>query len=157
MKNRNRQFHSSGLPALLVLAVFALCLLRLLLTAGTVYADLTEEGQLHHNQRTAVNYLSTRLRQGNGVYREDFGGMEALVFPEEIDGEGYITRIYCYDGWLRELYTAKDGTFSPGDGEKLLEMERFSVIMEDGPIILEFLLPGGEAEQVIWQIREDGL
>ena len=157
MDKEHRQFHSAAPWVLILLAVFALCLVLVLLTGTEVYTNLAEDGQLHHAQRTAASYLSTRLKQGNGVYREVFGGVDALVFPEEVEGSTYLTRIYCYDGWLRELYTAEKGSFSPGDGEKLLEMEALSIIMEESQVQLTFVLPGGASQQVLWQIREGGL
>lgn len=155
MKNRSpKQFHISGLAALLVLAVFAIGILSVLLTGAKVYAGLTQDGGLRHARRTASQYLATRLRQSGGAYTEDFQGVQALVFPESIDGNVYITRVYCYDGWLRELFTAENGEFSPADGEKLLEMEQFSVIIEDSLITLAFSLPTGDTGQVLYSIRE---
>ena len=157
MDKKQPHFHSSILPVLLLPAVFALCLLGVLLTGAEVYSTLTENSASHHACRTASGYLSTRLKQSNGVYAEDFDGVTALVFPEEVDGKTYITRIYCYNGWLRELFTAENGNFSPKDGEKLLEMDTLSVIMEENRILLEFTLPGEQPRQVLWYIREEGL
>lgn len=157
MEKKQRQFHSSALPSLLLLTVFALCLLSVLLTGAEVYSGLTEDGSCNHAYRTASSYLFTRLKQGKGVYPEEFGSATALVFPEEVEGKTYLTRIYCYDGWLRELYTAENGTFSPADGEKLLEMDALSVIMVENRITLEFTLPGEAPRQILWSIREDGL
>ena len=155
MKERTaKQFHISGLAALLMLAVFAISILSVLLTGAKVYAGLTEDGGLRYAHRTAAQYLATRLRQSGGVYTEDFGGVTALVFPETIDENVYITRIYCYDGWLRELFTAENGEFSPADGEKILEMERLSAIIEENLITLTFSLPGGDEGQVLYSIRE---
>lgn len=155
MRNqRGSQFHISGLAVLLVLAVFAISILSVLLTGANVYGSLTEESASHHGWRTAEHYLATRLRQSGRVYGEDFGGVQALVIPEDIDGETYITRIYCYEGWLRELFTAETGEFSPADGEKLLEMEAFSVIIEDNLVTLTVTLPGGETGRVLGSIKE---
>ena len=155
MKERTaKQFHISGLAALLMLAVFAISILSVLLTGAKVYAGLTQDGGLRHAHRTAEQYLATRLRQSGGAYTEDFGGVTALVFPEEIGGTAYITRVYCHDGWLRELFTAENGDFSPADGEKLLEMETLSVIIEDDLITLGFTLPTGDTGQVLYSIRE---
>ena len=109
------QFHISGLMALVMLAVFAISILSVLLTGAEVYSRLTEDTAANHARRVAEQYLATRLRQGNGTYAEDFGGVSALIFPEDVGGETYITRIYCYEGWLRELYTAEAGEFSPAD------------------------------------------
>ena len=33
-----------------------------------------------------------------------------------------MTRVYCYEGWIRELFSAADYRFTPGDGEKIAEM-----------------------------------
>ena len=157
METKRRQSHSAAPLALVLLAVFALCLMSLLLTAGEVYAGLVREGQSHHAQRTAGNYLATRLKQSDGVTVADFEGVTALVFPEEAAGSTYITRVYCYDGWLRELYTTEKCSFSPGDGEKLLEMEALSVIMEEGYLYIHYTLPGESPRQLLWQIREGRL
>ena len=153
MRNKKeRQFHISGLGVLLAFTVFAFSILLVLLAGAKVYAGLTEQTRENHAQRTAAQYLATRLRQGNGVYAEDFGGVDALVFPEDIGGSTYITRIYCHDGWLRELYTAKGGEFSPADGEKILEMEELFVIIEENRVTVTFTLPGGQPQQVLGSI-----
>lgn len=154
MKKRGiDQFHISGLLAFVMLAVFAISILSVLLTGAEVYSRLTEDTAANHARRVAEQYLATRLRQGDGTYAEDFGGVSALIFPEDVGGTTYITRIYCYEGWLRELYTAEAGEFSPADGEKLLEMEALSVIIEDDLVMLTFALPGGETGQVLSSIR----
>lgn len=152
-KNFQQPFHISGFAVLLVLAVFALCLLIVVLTGAQVYTGLTEDGGIHHAQRTASAYLSTRLRQAEAVYTEAFEDVPSLVFPEEIDGTIYLTRVYCYDGWLRELFTEKEGHFSPIDGENLLEMDSLSVIIEGNCLQLCFSLPDGGTGSLLWQIR----
>jgi len=153
-KQRESQFHISGLGVLLVLTVFAISILGVLLTGADVYGSLAEESAAHHDWRTAEHYLATRLRQSGRVQEADFGGVQALVIPEDIGGETYVTRIYCYEGWLRELFTAQSGEFSPADGEKLLEMEEFSVIIEEDLVTLTVTLPGGEAGQVLGSTKE---
>ena len=47
---------------------------------------------------------------------------------EEIDGEAYVTRVYCYDGYIRELFTVDGGVYAPEDGEPVLAAQelRFS-------------------------------
>lgn len=148
------QFHISGLMALVMLAVFAISILSVLLTGADTYRRLTELSSENHAQRVAEQYIATRLRQGTGLYTEDFDGTDALVFPEEVEGKTYITRIYCHDGWLRELYTAENGEFSPADGEKLLEMDEMCIIIEDNLVKVQLSLPGGVETAVLGNIRE---
>lgn len=121
MENRSTKWTS--LLALLVFVLFALCLLLVLLTGAGIYRNLVRRGEESFVRRTAVQYIATRVRQARAVAVEDFGGGKALVFPETIDGETYLTRVYCHEGWLMELFSTVDADLSPEDGERLLEAE----------------------------------
>ena len=67
--------------------------------------------------------------------------------PQTIDGEVYLTRIYCYGGFLRELFCAEDAVFAPADGEEILPAESLQLSIEgyllavqlDGQEILLYL------------------
>jgi hypothetical protein len=48
---------------------------------------------------------------------------------EDLDGEVYLTRVYCYGGYLRELSSAADAELSPEDGEQVLAAD--SLLVED--------------------------
>ena len=117
--------------SLAVFALFALCLFGVLLTGAKVYRNLVDQGSESYADRTAARYLSTRVRQSRAVSVEDFQGCPALVSREEIDGRTYVTRVYCYDGYLRELFCAESADLSPEDGEKVLEAEHFSLSLEE--------------------------
>lgn len=122
----------TDLLALTVFAVFALCVLLVLLTGAKVYRNLVNAGGESYTARTAAQYVTTRVRQAQNVGLEDFGGCEALTITEIIDSETYITRVYCFDGWLRELYCAENAVLSPADGEKVMELEELSFSLEEG-------------------------
>lgn len=109
--------------ALAVFAVFALCVLLVLLTGAKVYRGLVRTGEERFRDRTALQYVATRVRQARTVTLEDFQGCPALVMQETIDGESYVTRVYCHDGYLWELFSTSDAALSPEDGEKVLEAE----------------------------------
>lgn len=114
----------AGLIALILFAVFAACVLSVLLTGAKAYKNVTERDRAAYEQRTCAQYVATKVRQassGAAVRVEDAAGISCLVVTETIENEDYATRIYCYDGWLRELFTAADAEFYPDDGEKLLE------------------------------------
>lgn len=130
--------HESKLPALMALTVFtlfALFLLLVLLSGADVYRDLTILGESDHLRRTAARYLTTRVRQAEAVRAGNFRGSQALILEETAGSETYLTRVYCHDGWLRELYTAESGSFSPEDGEKILEAE--ALALSEGPGLLQ--------------------
>lgn len=113
----------TDLLGLLTFLLLALCLLLVLLTGAKVYRNLVIAGEEHFQSRTALQYAATRVRQARTVTLQEFQGCSALVIPETIDGECYVTRIYCHEGYIRELFSAEDAELSPEDGEKVLEWQ----------------------------------
>ena len=94
----------TDLLALTVFAVFALCVLLVLLSGAKVYRGLVQRGEENFAARTAARYVTMRVRQARTVTVGDFEGCEALVIPENVDGATYLTRLYVYDGHIRELH-----------------------------------------------------
>ena len=138
----------TNLMALLVFAVFALCVLLVTLAGADAYQRLTRQGQDQYARRTATQYITTRVRQSQGVALEDFSGVEALVFPETVENRVYVTRVYCYDGYLRELFTPIDGNFSPSDGEKLMPLQDLTLSLEGDLLRVRLTLPDGSVKDL---------
>lgn len=151
MKNTTSKI--TDLMALLVFALFAMCILMVLLTGADVYRDLVREGVGGFSRRTAQQYVTTRVRQAQTIRMENFGGCDALVTAEETNGETYLTRIYCYDGWLRELYAAETADLSPEDGEKLLEAEALTLMYGEPLLRAQITLADGSCVELILSIR----
>lgn len=145
---KEKAYKITDLLSLTVLAVFALCALLVLLLGGRVYRNLTETAAESYCSRTACQYLSTRVQQAGEVSVADFGGSHALVIREEIGGRVYLTRIYCHDGWLRELYCAESNQLQPADGEKILEAESLTLLLEEGVLRAEI-----DGSSLILQLR----
>ena len=122
----------TDLLALTVFAVFALCVLLVLLSGAKVYRKTVRCSEENFAHRTAARYVTTRVRQAESVYLADFDGCEALVIPETVDGQVYLTYVYCHDGYIRELYCAEGAALGPENGEKILEADglRFSAEQE---------------------------
>lgn len=129
---KEKAYKITDLLSLTVFAVFALCVLLVLLIGGRVYRNLVDGGSESYQSRTAVQYVATRVRQGNTVAVESFDGGDALVLREEINGRSYVTRIYCHEGWLWELYCAESAQLSRADGERVLEVEKLAFSLTDG-------------------------
>lgn len=150
---RLRRGHTGAPAALLLLAVFAVSLLLTLLAGGGAYRRLAQRDAAAFEARTAVQYLTTRVRQGDvagGVAVEDFGGVPALVFPEE---GGYHTRIYCWEGALRELYSLDELSLAPEDGEAVLDLAGLDLTLADGLLTARLTLPGGGVRTVALALR----
>lgn len=120
----------TDLLALTVFAVFALCVLLVLLSGAKVYRGLVQRGEENFAARTAARYVTMRVRQARTVTVGDFEGCEALIIPENVDGATYLTRLYVYDGHIRELYCAENAALSPADGEKILPADSLRFDLE---------------------------
>lgn len=145
---KERAYKITDLLSLTVLAVFALCALAVLLLGGRVYRNLAEAGEESYRSRTACQYLITRVQQAGELSVAEFGGNEALVIREEAGSRVYLTRIYCHDGWLRELYCAENAELQPEEGEKILEAESLILSLTDG-----FLTAEIDGSRVVLRLR----
>lgn len=134
---KEKRGNITGLLALTVFAVFALCVVLVLLSGARVYRGLTERGEENFASRTAARYLTTRIRQAESVTVGDFESCHALIIPEQLDGTTYLTRLYVYDGYLRELYCAENADLQPQDGEKVLPAAELEVALYDGLLTME--------------------
>ena len=152
----------SGLLVLVLLGVFAVCILIVLLTGAKSYARLAERDNAAFNRRTAAQYLATKIRQSdseNAVYIGSFDADSAqtegdtLILRENIGGSEYLTRIYCADGSLRELFgTAEDG-MQPADGEKILAAESVHFTQNGRTITAEITNADGESTSLVLTLR----
>lgn len=137
--------------ALTVLGIFALCLLLVLLYGAGSYRSMVLRDRQDHLRRTAAQYLTMRVQQGDAegcLWVEDFSGCPALTVAEQIGGQTYLTRVYCYDGWLRELLCPEGSGLAPADGEKLLPCQALD-FQRDGTLLTAWVtLPDGQQVEV---------
>lgn len=141
MKREKIQHHMDGLLLLLLFGVFAVCVLSVLLTGAKAYRRLTLRDQEAYRRRTCVQYIATRVRQGDlegAVAVEPFGEGDALVMAKD----GYVTRVYWHDGWLMEMYAGEDVQLAPEDGEKIMELDGLAMSMDGGLLTVE--VDGGD-------------
>lgn len=148
MKNNGHR-KITELLALLVFGMFALCVAAVLLTGGRTYQTLTQRDAAANSRRVAVRYLTTRFQQAPAVRVEDFCGLQALAVSEEIGGKTYMTRVYCHEGTVRELFSSVGAQVAPGDGEIVLEAEKLTFSQEEHLLTAEILLPDGSSQRVL--------
>jgi len=157
MTNNSSKNHILGLLPLLLFALLSACVLTVLLTGAEIYGNIGERGNTSYVNRTAAQYISVKVKQAseseNTIDVEDFGGETALALRESIDGEQYVTRIYCYDGYLRELFSHELIEMAPEDGEKLLEMSELSAINENGLLTITLTDNDKKNHSIILDLR----
>ena len=158
MKKNAITHNLDGLAALLLFAVFAASVMAVLLPGAKAYRGVTRRDQEAYNALTAVQYVAQRVRQADSLYGitlEDFEGVECLVLGQ---GEPYITRLYCYEGWLMELYCLAGESFSPEDGERIIEAQELKLSLDQGMLGVQVLTaqeeaPGSRTSELWLELR----
>lgn len=131
-------------------ALLVLCALFFVLAVGAIATGVSAYGRTNSTVeennalRTAMAYISNQARQGDisgGVEKGLIFGRDALILNEHVlDDEGtvytYCTFIYCYDGYLRELYTEKglEGDMGPEAGTDLIPLDSLDLTVNGGMI-----------------------
>ena len=66
------------------------------------------------------------------VALEEIDGIPTVSLCEASDGEDFRTRLYVYDGMLRELFTAAELPFEPENGETVCAADEMTAGIRDG-------------------------
>lgn len=123
---------------LVVFCVFAASVLVVLTLGASVYKGMSYRSHKGYDDRTGLSYIWAKVKNGEGsgeIYTSDFQGLSILCLEENSDGVKYITKIYLYDGWIREL-TSEDGLeFSPEDGMPVIEANTLSFAQQENGLI----------------------
>ena len=130
---------------MLTFVLFAISILFVLLNGAGVYRRLTQRDQFSYDSRTCAQYVATKMRQAPSpaaISTDTFGTVDSLRISQDIEGLEFVTRIYCYENWLMEIFTLADGDFFPEDGEKILPLSSLSV-SQDGSVF-SFILTDTE-------------
>lgn len=148
---RNEQIHNktTSLLTLAVFGVFALCLAAVLLMGAGTYRNLVQQGEEAHRYRIAARYVTTRFHLGMEIKIEDFYGLQAMTVREELGGRTYLTRVYCHEGSIRELFSGEQAAVSPGDGEIVLEAESLTFQQEENLLRVCILHTDGHEQQLL--------
>lgn len=148
--------HLSGVLVLLVFAVFGVSVLLVLLTGADVVQTLSERDRQSYDRRTALQYITTRVRQADergmvSVRNEE--ETDVLVLGEDIEGYRYETLVYCYDGYLRELFVEAGLEMDLEFGELILPVQALSLAHEGTHIRAGLTFEDGETRSLILALR----
>lgn len=173
MKLTEKQHHIEGLFVLLSFGVFAVCVLLVLLTGAQRYRVQVERGQESWEGRTCLQYAATKVRHGDAAGAVDLALLagpaeqppaadgngdvwwDALLLLEELDGQRYTTMVYCYDGYVRELFTGEGmENFDPESGEAVMAAQalRFA-INDEGLLKIQATDSGGDTHTLALCLR----
>ena len=149
----------TGVLVLLVFAVFMVSVLFVLLSGADSVQRMTDRDQRTYDRRPAVQYIAMRVPHGDqagAVSVENADGTVTLVLTQQIEDQQYQTRIYCCDGYLREMFCRADTVLPPEFGEEILPMEAFHVTCEDALVRAEMTMTDGSTESIDLFLRSEG-
>ena len=140
--------------ALTVFAVFAVSVVLVLLTGAKIYRELNIRSNDGFEKRTAARYITTRIHQASNISLEEFDGIEALALRETMQGEDYVTWVYYYDGYIRELMSVEGAKAAPEYGEKILKAEELSFSWEDGLLRVRIVCADGTGQALLLYVQK---
>ena len=135
MRAEAEKRHMAGGYVVLMFAVFAGCILLVLLFGASSYEKLIERDNQSFEQRTGVSYIAAKLRHNDvagGAWVASFSdksdrnaddtdtlyltfiGDDGVLVPE------YYTKIYYYDGFIREILCEDGLTLTPEAGNEIM-------------------------------------
>ena len=75
-------------------------------------------------------------------------GLPVLVFRNDYDGEIYLRRLYCLNGWLWESFTAEEYGFEEEMGESLVAVRSFEPEVNGNLLTARIVTPEGQRQNV---------
>ena len=138
----------SGLFVFMLLGIFAVFSTIMVLLSAKAYRGVVDKAAMHNSVRVASSYIRTMLRSDDesGVLRiEDAEGVQTITMENDY-GDVYVTRIYVYDGKLREWFAMKEIPFLPGNGETVCELDSMDAELSDGLLKVKLVENGEEME-----------
>ena len=131
----------TGVLVLLVFAVFMVSVLLVLLSGADTVQKLTERDQRTYHHRTAVQYLTTRVRQADcagAVSVDNSDDISTLILKEEIDGQlyhftpkGIMVVLVNADLPVPSYYTPDLTTYIPWHEVDTLMLEPLTKMLEN--------------------------
>lgn len=157
----------SGVFVFLLLGIFAVFSTVMVLLGAKAYRAAVERTGVHNTARINTAYIRTMLRADDetavfsietidGTVTED--GEERTVPVQTIAlrniyGEDeYVTRIYVYNGSLREWFTRASTPFRPGQGEIVCPADELDASL-DGQLMTVRVRVGDEWSEVYLALR----
>lgn len=129
----------SGVFVFLLLGIFAIFSTLMVVMGAKAYRGMVERSVTHNSARVASSYIRTMLRSNDesGVLRvEEVNGIPTITMENDWD-DIYVTRIYLYEGKLREWFAMADIPFEPANGESVCELDTMQAEMKNGLLHVE--------------------
>ena len=151
---------------LLLLAVFAGSILLVLMMGAASYGNLVERDEKSFTARTNVQYLATKIRHYDEIDSITIGSfsdrndttaddISTLYLRMELDGDYYYTKIYYYDGYIRELLCMENDELEPLDGAEIVAAKGLEFEQREDLLHYSIIGENGEKNEMMLQLRSN--
>jgi len=123
---------------LALLVLFAATAFALVLIGAKHYRQVTNDMTTNHDRRTTASYLAEKIRQSDtegAISLCTIQGTPALSILTTEEDVTYITYIYLYDDYLRELVVTENSVFSLSGGQPIIAIRDIQFSMENENLI----------------------
>lgn len=128
--NRQKERHIIDILFVISLfCIFALSAVFLITVGANIYGKTVSHMEDNFNCRTSFAYVTEKIRQADekgAVSAGEFDGLPAILITETVENTCYITYLYAYNGYLKELMIREDTPLSPEAGQDILPVTEFS-------------------------------
>lgn len=155
-KRRTVQHSMQGVFVFVLLGLFAVMSTLMVLLGAQMYRNTVDRSTANNEDRVLGAYVRSMIRAEDtrdAMAVGEYDGVKTLAMREDLDGEPYVTWLYCYDGQMYEYFTSDDGTFNPESGTAICPAQRFEPSLENGLLTVDMINGKGEPETVRVALR----
>lgn len=146
----------SGAFVFWLLSIFAVFAMFLVLLGARAYQSTVAKTEAHADARVLENFIVNAVRADDArgaVSIETMNGMDALQIIYDYDGEAYDKWIYCVDGGLYELFTARKFGFDAQTGEFICGAREMRLEQNGETICVEIIDDNGKCHAMQISLR----
>lgn len=155
-KRRTVQHSMQGVFVFVLLGLFAVMSTLMVLLGAQMYRNTVDHSTANNEDRVLSAYVRSMIRAEDAIGAMSIGeydGVKALAMREDLDGEAYVTWLYCYDGNMYEWFTSDDGNFRPESGTAICPAQDFDPSLENGLLTVNMVNAKGRPETVQVALR----
>ena len=136
------QHSMHGVFVFVLLGLFAVMSTLMVLLGAQMYRNTVDHAEANNEGRLLGAYVRSMIRaedSAKSVAVENLDGINALALREEIEGEEYVTWLYCYEDQLYEQFTGADRDFNPASGTAICPASAFRPTLEGGLLTVDMV------------------
>ena len=150
------QHSMQGVFVFVLLGLFAVMSTLMVLLGAQMYRNTVDRAAANNEDRVLGAYVRSMIRAedaADAMETGEYDGVKTLAMREDLDGEVYVTWLYCYEGQLYEWFTSDDGYFNPTSGTAICPAQRFEPRLENGLLTVDMTNAKGVRETVRVALR----